>query len=54
MRRRGAEISKLRVLMGHASTDTTSVYVHHQPTPAAGEPVAPPPPTDPASDTPVP
>jgi site-specific recombinase XerD len=30
MRRRGAEISKLRVLMGHASTDTTSVYVHHR------------------------
>jgi integrase/recombinase XerD len=28
--RRGGELSKLRVLMGHASTDTTAVYVRHQ------------------------
>jgi hypothetical protein len=27
--RRGGELSKLRELMGHASMDTTGVYVHH-------------------------
>jgi site-specific recombinase XerD len=27
--RRGGELSRLRELMGHASTDTTRVYIRH-------------------------
>jgi site-specific recombinase XerD len=27
--RNGGELSKLQALMGHASTETTSLYVHH-------------------------